>query len=99
MKGDFRGLECIVQGAEVQVMFCSIPSGVVKDMEQARKTQVMSNWLRGWCQGRYFGIFDHGEVYSDPSLLSIDETLLSQRGKRILVQELAGLTERILNYL
>ena len=53
-------------------------SGAVKDMQWARKTQVMNNWLRGWCQGRNLGVFDHGAVYSAPGLLSTDGTHLSQ---------------------
>ena len=64
---------------------------MVKDMEQTRKTQII-----GWCQGRNFGFFDHGAVYSDPGLLPMDGTHLSQR-KRILVQEPAGLIKRALN--
>lgn len=63
------------------MVFCSIPSGVVKDAEQARKTQVMNNWLRVGCRGKNFGFFDHGAVYSTPVLLSMDGTHLSQRGK------------------
>ena len=81
MKRDFRCLGCLVQGVGAQVIFCSIPSGAVKDMEQAWKAQVMNNWLRGWCQGRNFGFFDHGTVYWAPSLLSLHGTQLSQRGK------------------
>ena len=49
MKRDFRGLGHLVQGAGAQVIFCSIPSGAVKDTERAWKAQVMNNWLRGWC--------------------------------------------------
>jgi len=79
------------------VIFCSIPSGAVRDMEQAWKTQAMDKWLRGWCQSRNFVFFDHGAVYSAPGLLSVNGTHLSQRGKQILAQELAGLIKRALN--
>jgi len=44
-----------------------------------------------------FGFFDHGEVYTAPGLLATDRVQPSQRGKRILGLELAGLTERALN--
>jgi len=40
---------------------------------------------------------DHGEVYTAPGLLVTGGTQLSQRGKRILGHELAGLIERALN--
>ena len=62
-----------------------------------RSAKEMNKKLRGWCQGRHFGFFDHGAVYLGPGLLSVRETHLSQRGKRILVQELTGLIERALN--
>jgi len=39
----------------------------------------------------------HGEVYTAPGLLATSGTQLSQRGKRILGHELAGLIERALN--
>jgi len=81
MKRVFRGLGHLVQGAGAQVMFCSMPSGAVKDTERAWKTQVMNKWLRSWCQGRNFGFFDHGAVYSAPGLLFVCGTQLSQRGK------------------
>ena len=98
MKRDLRGLgHSRVQGAGVQVIFCSIPLRAVRDTEWAWKAQVMNNWLRDWCRGRNFGFFDHGAVYSTPDLLSMDGAHLSQRGRRILVQEPAGLIERALN--
>jgi len=78
MKRDFRGLGQLVQGAGAQVIFCSTPSGALKDMEWAWKAQVMNYWLRGWCRGRNFGFFDHGAVYSAPGLLSVNGTQLSQ---------------------
>ena len=37
-------------------------------------------------------------LYSTPGLMAADRFHLSLRGKRILAQELAGLTERALNY-
>jgi len=36
-------------------------------------------------------------VYLVPGLMAADESHLSQRGKQILAQELAGLFERVLN--
>ena len=96
-KRDYRGLGHLNQGAGVQVIFCSIPSGAVREMEWAWKAQVMNNCLGGWCQGRNFGFFDHGAVYLAPGLLSVHRTHLSQRVKQILAQEQAGLIERALN--
>jgi len=81
MKRDCRGLGSLVQGVGAQVIFSFIPSGAVRDTEWAWKAQAMNNWLRGWCQGRNFGFFDHGTVYWAPSLLSLHGTQLSQRGK------------------
>ena len=79
------------------MIFCPIPAGTVRDTEQAWKAQVMNNWLRSWCQGRNFGFFVHRAVYLAPGLLSMNGTHLSQRGKQILSQELAGLIGRALN--
>jgi len=44
-----------------------------------------------------FFYFYHGAVYLAPGLMAADVSHLSQRGKRILAQELAGLFERALN--
>jgi len=44
-----------------------------------------------------FGFFDHGTTYTAPSLLAPNGDQLSQRGKRIFAQELAGLIHRALN--
>jgi len=50
--------------------------------------------LRTWWS---FGFFDHGEVYMAQGLLATDGVQLSQRGKRILVHELAGFIKKALN--
>jgi len=78
-------------------MFSSVPSVAGKDTERNRKTRLINRWLIGWCHRRNFGFFDHGEVYTAPGLLATDGVQLSQRGKRILTHELAGLIERALN--
>ena len=78
MKRDFRGLGRLVQGMGARVILCSLPSGTVRDTEQAWKAQVMNNWLRSWCRGRNFGFFDHRAVYSAPGLLAVHGTHLSQ---------------------
>jgi len=44
-----------------------------------------------------FFFFKDGTVYSEPGLMAADGSHLSQRGKCILAQELAGLVERTLN--
>ena len=78
-----RSLQTVknIQRAGAQVIFCSIPSGAVKDMEQAWKAQVMNNCPRGWCQGRNVSFFDHAAIYSTFGLLSVHGTHLSQREK------------------
>jgi len=99
MKRGFRGLGRLVQGAGSQVIFCSIPSGAVRDMERTWKVQVMNNWLRGWCWGRNFGFFGHGAVYLPPGMLSMHGTHLPQSRQWILAEELSGLIKRALNQL
>jgi len=47
-------------------------------------------------QAQERSIFDHGSVYM-PDLLATDGVHLSQKGKRILAQEIAGLIDRALN--
>jgi len=92
IKRDFRTL---VEGSGAQVVFSSIPSVAGKSSERGRKTHLINRWLRDWCHRWNFGFFDHGEVYKAPGLLATDGVHLSQRGKRILAQELAGLIERV----
>lgn len=55
-------------------------------------------WLWDWCHRQNSGGFDHESVYMAPGLLAAHRVSLSQKGKRFLVQELAGLTERALNW-
>ena len=53
------------------------------------------------CLEKEAGVYQEtelGEVYTTPGLLATGGTQLSQRGKRILGHELAGLIERALNY-
>jgi len=94
IKRDFRAL---VEGSGAQVVFSSIPSVAGNNTERGRKTHLINKWLRDWCRRSNFGFFDHGEVYTAPGLLATDGVQLSQRGKRILGHELAGLIERALN--
>ena len=96
IKQDYRGLGRLVEGAGVQVVFSSIPTGEGRGTERTWKARVVNRWLRGWCQHRNFGFFHHGELYSAPGLMAPDGSL-SPRGKRILGQELAGLIESALN--
>ena len=87
----------MVEGVGAQVVFSSLPSGVVRDMEWSRKTQALNEWLKGWCSHRNFGFFDHRAVYLAPGLMAVDRSHLSLRGKWILAQELTGRVERALN--
>lgn len=41
-----------------------------------------------------FGLVDHGKISSTPGLLTLDGMDLSQKGKRALAQEPAGLLDR-----
>ena len=99
IKKDFRGLGRLVDGAGIQVVFACITTAAGKDTMMTRKAHLTNTWLRGWCKHKNFGFFDHGVVYSAPGLRSADGYHLSQRGKRILAQELLGLAlvERSLN--
>ena len=87
----------MVEGLGVQVISSSLPSGVVRDTEQSRKTQTLNKWLKVWCHHRNFGFFDHGAVYLAPGLMAVDGSCLSLRGKQILAQDLAELVEKALN--
>ena len=97
MKRDFRALGKLVKGSGAQIVFSSIPSVSGMDEKDYRRTQQVNLWLRNWCYRQGFGFFNHGLVYRTPELLASDGMHLSQRGKRILGQELAGLIERALN--
>jgi len=97
MKRDFRALGRLAEGSRAQVVFSSIPSVAGKNIERGRKSHLINRWLRGWCCRWNFGFFDHGEVYTAQGLLVTDRVQLSQRGKRILALELAGLIETTLN--
>ena len=99
MKRDFRALGKLVKGSGAQIVFSSIPSAAGMDEEDYRRSQQMNLRLQDWCYQQGFGFFNHGLVYRMPDLLALDGMHLSQRGKRILGQELAGLTERALNYI
>jgi len=74
-----------------------VPSVTGNSTERGRKTHLVNRCLRDWCHRSNFGFFDHGEVYIASSLLATGASQLSQRGKRILGHELAGLIERALN--
>jgi len=97
IKRDIRALGRLVQGSGPQVVFSSIPSVAGNRTESGRKTQLVNRWLRDWCHRSNFGFFDHREVYTAPGLLATGGSQLSQRGKKILGHELAGLIERALN--
>jgi len=78
------------------VVFSSVPSLAGKSTERGRRTHLINRWFRDWCSQWNFGFFDHGEIYTALGLLATDGVQLSQRGKRILAHELAGLIERAL---
>jgi len=76
------------------VLVFSLP--LYGDFVDSVSTHRINTWLRGCCKRKNLGFFDHGVVYVAPGLRSADGYHLSQRGKRILAQELAGLVERSL---
>jgi len=45
----------------------------------------------------FWFFFDHGAIYSAPSMMAADGSSVSLKGKRILAEKLAGLIERSLN--
>lgn len=95
IKRDFRALGWLVKGSGAQVVFASaLPIGGI-DVD--KQTHHINMWLRDWCNWHTFGFVDHGKVYVTLGLLAPDEMHLSQKGKRIFAQELAGLIGRALN--
>lgn len=60
-------------------MFSSIPSVVVREIERSRRNHLIAKSLKGWCDRRNFGSYDHGAVYSVPSLLVADATHLDKK--------------------
>ena len=97
IKRDFRALGRLVKGSGAQVMFSSVLPVAGNDEGRNRKSQQINTWLQACCHQQNFGFFDHGSVYTTPGLLATDGVHLSQRGKRIFAQELAGLIEKALN--
>jgi len=97
IKRDFRALGQLVKGSGALVVFCSIPPVAGNNEGRRRKSQQINTWLQAWCHQWDSGFLDHMLLYMTPGLLVADSVHLSQRGKRILVQELARLTERALN--
>ena len=97
MKRDFRSLGKVIKGSGAQIVFSSIRSVGGMDEKEYRRTQQMNLWLQDWFYRQGFGFFNHGLVYRTPDILASDGMQLSQKGKRILGQELAGLIERALN--
>jgi len=97
IKKEFKALGRLVKESGAQVIFSSLLPVVGRDVERHRQTQSINTWLRDWCHRHNFGFFDHGTTYTAPSLLASNGDQLSQRGKRIFAQKLAGLIDRALN--
>lgn len=90
IKRVFRALGQLVKGSEVQVVFPSVLPTVGIDAD--KQTRHINTWLWDWCNRQNFGFVNHGKAYATMGLLVPDGMRLSQRGKRIFAQELAGLT-------
>jgi len=99
MKKDFRALGRRVKGSGVQVVFSSVPPVAGEDEGRNMKSEQINTWLQAWCHRQNVGFFDLGSVSMAPGLLETDGVHLSQKGKRILAQELAGLIDRTLNWI
>jgi len=84
-----------VRESRAQVIYSSLLPVAGSDVARNRQTQSINTWLRGWCHQHSFGFFDNGMAYTAPALLASNG--ISQRGKRIFAQELAGLIGRALN--
>ncbi|XP_054044411.1 uncharacterized protein LOC128904316 isoform X1 [Rissa tridactyla] len=97
IKRDFRALGRQLKGSGTQVVFSSIPSVAILNEEINRKRHQVNWWLWDWWYRQGFGFFDHRLLYESPDLLVAGGTHLSQKGKRILGQELARLIDRALN--
>jgi len=97
IKRNFRALGRQVKGSGAQAVFSSIPPVAGEDEGRNRRSQQINTWLQAWCHSQNLGFFDDKSVYMAPGLLATDGVYLSQKGKRILAQELAGLIDRALN--
>ncbi|GAB0179160.1 hypothetical protein GRJ2_000381300 [Grus japonensis] len=97
IKRDFRLLGQSLKDSGAQVIFSSLLPVEGSNGGWNRRTQSINAWLHGWCQRHNFGFFDNGMAYMAPGLMNPDGIHLSQRGKRIFAQELAGLIDRALN--
>ena len=80
-----------------QVILSSFLPVVSDDIGRNRWTQSINIGLRGWCHQHRSGFSDSWMAYTALGLLASDEIQLSQRGKRLLFQELVGLMDRALN--
>ncbi|GAB0208697.1 hypothetical protein GRJ2_003335400 [Grus japonensis] len=97
IKRDFRLLGQSLKDSGAQVILSSLLPVEGSNGGRNRRTQSINAWLRGCCQHHNFGFFDNGTAYTAPGLMTSDGIHLSQRGKRIFAQELAGLIDRALN--
>jgi len=96
IKRDFRTLGRLLKKSGEQVIFSSLLPVTGGDIARKRWTQSVNTWLSGWCHGHNFMFFDDWMAYTAPGLLASDGIRLSQRGKRVFAQELAGLIGRAL---
>ncbi|KGL90143.1 hypothetical protein N301_00086, partial [Charadrius vociferus] len=96
MKNDFRALGQLVKGSGAQIVF-SIPPVEGVDEGINRRSQQINSWLRDWCIQQNFVFFGHGLIYRKPGMQGTGGDSLTQRGRKILGQELAGFIYRALN--
>ena len=93
----FRALGRQVKRSGAKVVFSSIPPNAGEDEGRNKKSEQINIWLQAWCHMQNLGFFDHGSVYMAPGLLTTDGVHLSQKGKRILAQKIAGLIDTAFN--
>ena len=90
IKDDFRGLGRVIEGTGVRVVIASVLSVAGRDTELDLKTHLLNKWLKSRCRHRSLGVFHHGAIYLAPGMTATDGSGLSQRGKRVLAEELSG---------
>ena len=97
MKKDFRALGWLVKGLGAQIVFSSALPALGTDEWVNKKIGRINTWLQNWCYEQGFGFSDHTLICRTPGLLAKNGKTLSQKGKRLLGQELARLMDRALN--
>lgn len=92
---DSRALGQLVDGSGTQVVISLILSVTRNYIGRNRQIHQVNGSEAGVSK-KMLGFFECGMIYSIPGLLTPDRISLSQKGKGVLAQELAGLFDRTL---